>query len=268
MYARPSSESTEKRTGGAVHRALLCPLTELQALREREEPRRGLVAESPRAEVDADPDLTLFVLHEVDVVVARSHRPELRLRERRELSLGRKLRRPDLLQHRVVDTFTCRNPHAERDPTGDLAHDLPDAAELLEVGPRQLRSRGLVAAADVVPDARRRDVALVCDTSTDGLRVAGMVVGAEHAELGVAGPHAAFELLETSLVDDPEGLDVHVSPPSRRMPYQAGLRARTIAPCMPSATACVNSTRTSTSPALSSPLRYSDTDSAPAMQPT
>ena len=37
----------------------------------------------------------------------------------------------------------------------------------------------------------------------------------------------------------------------------AGLRARTIAPCIPSATACVNSTSTSVSPTAASPSRYS-----------
>ena len=45
-------------------------------------------------------------------------------------------------------------------------------------------------------------------------------------------------------------------------------RALTIAPCMPSATSCVNSTLTSSNPAASSPASYSPFESAPAMQPT
>ena len=48
----------------------------------------------------------------------------------------------------------------------------------------------------------------------------------------------------------------------------AVLTAFTIAPCMPSATSCVNSTLTSSKPAASSPASYSLFESAPAMQPT
>ena len=53
-----------------------------------------------------------------------------------------------------------------------------------------------------------------------------------------------------------------------RRTVAAGLTAFTIAPCIPSATSCVNSTDTSSKPAASSPASYSDFESAPAMQPT
>ena len=46
------------------------------------------------------------------------------------------------------------------------------------------------------------------------------------------------------------------------------LTALTIAPCMPSATSCVNSTETSSNPAASRPASYSPFERAPAMQPT
>src|SRR5262249_8845648 len=49
---------------------------------------------------------------------------------------------------------------------------------------------------------------------------------------------------------------------------QAALRALMIAPCIPSATSCVNSTLTSSKPTSSSPETYSPRASAPAMQPT
>ena len=81
------------------------------------------MAEAARAEVDADPDPALLVLHQVDVVVARADRAELRLGQLRELALRREVRVADLVEHRVVDALLRRDTHAERDPPRDLAHD-------------------------------------------------------------------------------------------------------------------------------------------------
>src|SRR5581483_1806076 len=86
-------------------------------------------------------------------------------------------------------------------------HDALDAALRVEVGARQLRLDRLVAAADVVADAGRRHVALVGDATADRLAVARVMVGAENAEVGVAGRHAALELLEAARVHVAEGLD-------------------------------------------------------------
>ena len=120
----------------------------------------------------------------------------------------------DRVEHRVVGSLGCGHAHAERDPPGDLAHHRLDAAERVEVGARELCPGGLVAAADVVADTRRRHVALVGDPAADRLAVARVVVGAEHAELGVTGGHAALELLEAARVDIAEGLDrAHRLPP-------------------------------------------------------
>src|SRR4029453_2588858 len=81
-------------------------------------------------------------------------------------------------------------------------------------GASQLGQRGLVAAADVVTHAGRRDEALVGDAAADRLRVARGVVGAEHAELGGARLQAALELLQAPLVDGAECLDrAHSVPP-------------------------------------------------------
>ena len=79
--------------------------------------------------------------------------------------------------------------------------------------PRQLRASGLVAAADVVADARRRHVALVGDAAADRLAVARVMVGAEHAELGVAGLHAALELLRLRSSTSPNVLIVLIFDP-------------------------------------------------------
>src|SRR5450755_4692457 len=53
-----------------------------------------------------------------------------------------------------------------------------------------------------------------------------------------------------------------------RQPTRQGFSARTMAPCMPGAASCVNVNDASTKPAAERPARYSDFDSAPAMQPT
>ena len=86
-------------------------------------------------------------------------------------------------------------------------HLEPGGCFVVEVGPRQLGLRRLISAPDVVAHTRRRDVALVGDAAADRLRVAGVMVGAEHAELGVAGRHAPLELLQAPLVDGAERLD-------------------------------------------------------------
>lgn len=51
-------------------------------------------------------------------------------------------------------------------------------------------------------------------------------------------------------------------------PAYAGLMARMIAECIPGAAWWVNVTSAPANPAAASPSRYSDLDSAPAMQPT
>ena len=136
-----------------VHLTLVGAIAEAQPLREREEPRRRSVAEATRPEMDADPDPALLVLHEVDVVVARPDRAELRLGELRQLALRREFGGTDLLEDGVVDALLRRNTHAERDPARDLAHDRVDAADGVEIDPRQLGTSGLVAAPDVVAHA-------------------------------------------------------------------------------------------------------------------
>ena len=196
-----------------VHLALLSPSVEGEALRECEKTGRGLVTEAARAEVDADPDLALLVLHQVDVVVARADRAQLRCGRLRQLPLRGELGVPNLVQHRMVDLLGRRNAHAERDPPRDLAHELLHAAESVEVGARQVGACRLVATADVVADARRRHVPLVGDAAADRLRVTRVMVGAEHAELGVARLHASLELLQAPLVDVAECLDLHLVPP-------------------------------------------------------
>ena len=153
----------------------------------------------------------VLVLHQVDVVVARADRAELRLGELGELALRREVGSADLRSSTGWSTRSCAGTPMPNEIRRVISPIIAlDAAERVEVGPRQLGARRLVAAADVVADARRRDVALVGDAAADRLAVARVVVGAEDAELGVARLHAALELLEAPLVDRAERLDVHV----------------------------------------------------------
>jgi hypothetical protein len=140
-------------------------------------------------------------------VVARADRAELRLGELRELALRSEVGVTDPVEHLVVGPLGRGHAHAERDPSRDLAHHCLDPAEPVEVGSRQLRLHRLIAAADVVADAGRRDEALVGDTATDRPAVPRVVVGAEHTELPIAGLHAPLQLVEAPLVDGSERLD-------------------------------------------------------------
>ena len=197
-----------------VHLALVRTGVERETLREREEARGGLVTEATRAEVHADPDPAVLVLHHVHVMVARAHRAELVLGQLRQLPLRLELRVADVVEHLVLRALGRRHAHAERDAGRDLAHDALDAAQRVQVGASQLGLDGLVAAADVISDTGRGHVALVGDRAADRLAVTRVVVGAQDAEVGIAGRHAALELLEAADVDVAEGLDVaHRSPP-------------------------------------------------------
>jgi hypothetical protein len=113
----------------------------------------------------------------------------------------------------MVDPLGRGHSHPEGDAPRDLPHDGLDAAESLDVGPGQVGPGRLVPASDVIPDARRRDIALVGDAASDRLAVARVMVGAEHAVVGVARVHAPLELREAALVDRPEGLDGAHGPP-------------------------------------------------------
>jgi hypothetical protein len=159
--------------------------------------------------VDADPDDAFLVLHQVDVVVAGADGAELRRRQVGEAALRREVGRANLLEHLMVRALCRRHAHAERDAPRDLAHHALDASERVEVCAGQLGARGLVPAADVVADAGGGDVALVGHRAADRLGVAGVMVGAEYAELGVARLHAALELLEAAPVDGSERRDLH-----------------------------------------------------------
>src|SRR5438045_2113555 len=191
-----------EKDGRRVHRPFLGAILEAQALREREEARRGLVAEAARAEVDADPEEAVLVNEQVDVVVAAADRAELVARELRQLALRRELSVLDHVENRVVDAPAARASDAER----DLARDLVHHNRHVDVGGPQRRACRLVAAPDVEPDSARGDVMLIRGGAADRHRVTDVVVRAQHAV--VRFDEAALELLERARLGLSEDLDL------------------------------------------------------------
>ena len=153
---------------------------------------RGLVPEPARAEVHADPHGAVLVGEQVDVVVAGADGAELVGGEVVQRALGARVGGADRVEHRMVDRLVVAAADAERDPRHDRVHDPRQFGRDLrapQVGPH-----GLVAAADVVADARDRDVVAVRDRAADRLAVADVPVGAQDADRAVLGRHAALEL--------------------------------------------------------------------------
>ena len=182
-----------------VHLAVRAAVGEAAAGGEREEARRGLVAEPARAEVHADPDEAVVAREQVDVVVARADRAELVARHLHESALRAEVGLEDRVEHRVVDRLGVVASHAEGDAREDVVHDARQVGA--HVVDADVGADGLVAAADVVADAARRDVVRVGEHAADRLRVADVAVGADRGGDGVAGLGAAAQLLDGARLD-------------------------------------------------------------------
>jgi hypothetical protein len=168
MYESPSSEPTSKSTGGESISPSVARPSNGRPCASARKPEAVLWPKPREPKVDADPEEAVLVFHEVDVVVARADRAELRRGRLGELPLRREVRVPDSVEHRVIGPLGRRNAHAERDPSRDLAHQLLDAAKGVEVRSGQVRSGGLVPASNIEADSLRRDVALVGDPAPIG----------------------------------------------------------------------------------------------------
>src|SRR3954467_12208277 len=151
----------------AVHLALRRVLPEALAFRERQEAARRLVAEAARAEVDADPDVSVVAVEEVDVVVPRADGPELARRELVEPALGRERRCLDRFEHVGLHGHRVLEADAEADLVHDGVHEAGQGR--LHVGGEQVGADRLVAAADIEADPRRADVIGVGECAADGL---------------------------------------------------------------------------------------------------
>jgi hypothetical protein len=157
------------------------------------------VPEPAGAEVHADPDEAVVAGEQVDVVVARADRAELVARHLDHLALRPEVCARDRAEHRVVDGLGVVAPDAEGDAPEHVVHDPRDVRPDLHCA--DIRADRLVAARDVVPDARRRDVVRVGQDAADRLRVADVAVGADRARDGVAGLRAAAQLLDRARLD-------------------------------------------------------------------
>ena len=160
--------------------------------------------------MDADPHAVLLVGEQVDVVVAGADGAELAGGQVAQLALGREGGVADLVDDGVVAGAAVVAPDAEGDAPEDLVHDPRQVG--LHVAEREVGEHRLVAAADVVADARRAEVLAVGDDAADRLRVADVTVGAQHALAAVLRLDAALELRDGPLVVVAE--DPH-RPPTR-----------------------------------------------------
>src|SRR5687768_647300 len=77
----PARGIERKKQRRRIHFSLAAAIVPPSALRDPHEAGRRAMAEASRAEVNADPDIAMFVLEEVDVVIAAADRAELLTRE-------------------------------------------------------------------------------------------------------------------------------------------------------------------------------------------
>ena len=144
-----------------------------------------------------DPDEALLVLEQIHVMVARS--------DRSELLLSHLLEVPDpglVPEGRIEELVIDGDGVLLADPEADAAADIRrgcglPAGNVLVAG---VEPDGHVSAGDVEPDAADRDMLLIGHDPADGMGVAEMPVGAEHALEGAARLHAAVKLLDGFLV--------------------------------------------------------------------
>src|SRR5947208_11928789 len=108
--------------------------------------------------MDADPQVVLLVLEEIDVVVSAADGSQLLAGELRKFPLWLERCLFDSLEHRMVDVPAARSPDAEADRSRDLVHGSSD----VDFARARGSAHGLVATGDVVADAARRDVIGIC----------------------------------------------------------------------------------------------------------
>ena len=179
------------------------------------------MAEAAAAEMHADPDEPGLVHHQVDVVVARADRAELR---RGLLPVVAHVgRRPRLVvvEQRVLGPLGVAAADPERDHPAHVGQD--GGHTMGDGGERRVQPHGHVAAADVEADAGDADLALVGDHAADRLRVAEVTVGADHAGHHVADAHAVAHLAQRRCV---VGAEYHQRRVLRRRRPAAAARRR------------------------------------------
>ena len=133
-----------------VHPAFGAAVVPPAALGDAHEAGGRAVAEPSRAEMDADPDVSLGVLEQVDVVIAAADGAELLTGELQESTLFADRRCGDPLENRMIgNRVVVGAADPETDPALDLSRQPPPVADVrrAEIGPRRE-----VAAGDVVSD--------------------------------------------------------------------------------------------------------------------
>ncbi len=173
---------------------------------------RGLVTQTTRTEVHADPDPAVLILEQVDIVVAGPDRPELIARHGLQVLDLRNLVPDRALEQRMIDLLVIAAANAKADMPGDVGQDRALVGGDLVQPDIQLHRH--VAAADVESDAADGDMLLIGDDAADRLRIAEMPVGTQHRTGHTADGHAALHLRDGLVVMLAKNLDVaHFEPP-------------------------------------------------------
>src|SRR5687768_10567479 len=170
------------------------------------------MSEASGSEMHSNPETAVGpVLEEIDIVIARSDRPELLTGEIQQLALRLDGTMRDRVDHLVIDGLTVSTSHTERQRAPEHVHDASD----VDIGRLEIRLNGAVAARDVIPDTSRHDRVLQCDHAPYGHGITGMMIGAEDAagRGGSGRGQTRFELFQAASVwrseDDGVGNGMH-----------------------------------------------------------
>jgi len=165
----------------------------------------GLVAETARSEVDADPDAVRFVDKDINVVVAAADRAELLLRH--VLEVRERLLAPErVIEQLVLDARLVVAAHAERNRADDFVHDLPDLGTNRRAG--RVGANGKVAARDIESDPRNGNKIAIGDDTANRLRIPLVPIGTEHGTRPTH-RHAAVDLHHRRLIVITKNTNAH-----------------------------------------------------------
>ncbi|CCE07269.1 hypothetical protein BRAS3843_2020030 [Bradyrhizobium sp. STM 3843] len=182
------------------------------------------MAETTAAEMHADPDEAGLIAHQIDIVVARTHRAELSdglLPVLAHVGLAPGI---GVVEQLMLDALCILAADAEGDHLGDILGDRTDL--VLDLTELSIETHGHVAAADVEADAGDADLLLIGDHAADRLGIAEMAVGADHAGHGVADRHAIAHLRKRRVLVLAEHLQRAVLILGRLRPARHGVGER------------------------------------------
>jgi hypothetical protein len=154
------------------------------------------MSEAARAEVYCDPQPTLVIAVEVNVMVATTDSTELLSGKGVELPLWLEFRMCDPFEHGMVNGFFAFPTNAERNAANDFIHHTGN----INVPCENVRANCFVSTGDIESDSREGNLIAVCYSATYWMAVTVVRIGIEHANVVLS--HTALELLNGCVIDD------------------------------------------------------------------